>query len=114
MLAIKGFILSFFGCLMLLGSPDPSLLSRETYVPEESIAATEDQEHTPLFFDAVLELNQSSTYEAPFGKIYSPIYNTSFQEAFPIFYPLYYYKIGQQIIVNLTTKTIIFPFHCFT
>lgn len=114
MLAIKAVILSFFGWMMMLGSPDSSSLLVETYIPEESIVATEDQEQTPLFFDAILEFNQSSTFEIVVGKITGPFYTEIAQLSVPLFYPLSYYRIGQQIAVKLTTKTIIFPFHCFT
>lgn len=114
MLSLKVFILSFFGWLMCFGSTNPEVLKSAAYTPEESIVATEDGEQTPLFFDAILEVNQSSTYEIPGVKVDAPPYSQTFHVSVLLFDQLLYYKIGQKISVNLTTKTIIFPFHCFT
>ena len=114
MFALKGSILSFFGWLMLFGPSDLTTLPSTSYTPVDSIVATENQERVPLFFDAVLDVNHSSTYETPPVKILSQTTKGDQSVTVPLFYQLSYYTIGQQIVVNLTTKAIIFPFHCFT
>lgn len=113
MFALKSILFSFFGWLML-GSSDLATLPSASYVPVDSISATENPEHVPLFFDAVLDINHSSTYETPLAKTFSQT-NKGFQVVVPpVFYEFSYYAIGQQIVVALSIKTIIFPFHCFT
>lgn len=114
MFTLKGVILSFFGWLVLLGSTDLTALPSASYTPVDSIVASENPERTPLFFDAVLDVNHSSTYETPTGKTF-PQTSKSVQSVIaPLFYELSYYAIGQRIVVRLSVKTIIFPFHCFT
>lgn len=114
MFAIKGAILSFFGWLMLFGPADLTTLPTTSCLPVDSIVATDNQERVPLFFDAVLDVNHSSTYETPPVKILTQITKGFQSSRVPLFYQLSYYTIGQQIVVNLSTKAIIFPFHCFT
>lgn len=114
MFALRGIILSFFGWLMLYGSSGLTTLPSAAYVPVDSLTATEKPGHPPLFFDAVLDVNHSSTHETPIAKIVSHT-NKGFQIVEPpLFYESSYYAIGQQIDISLSVKTIIFPFHCFT
>ena len=114
MFALKGILLSFFGWLLVSGSTDLATVPDASYSPVESIEASDHTERVPLFFDAVLEVNHASTYETPVGENF-PHTSKVFQSApAPLFYELSYYAIGQQIVVNLSVKTIIFPFHCFT
>ncbi len=114
MFALKGTLLSFFGWLMLLGSTDLTALPSASYTPVDSIAASDQQERVPLFFDAILDVNHSSTYETPVAKPF-PQKEKSLQSVnVPLFYELSYYAIGQQIVIKLSVKAIIFPFHCFT
>lgn len=114
MFALKGAILSFFGSLLLFGSSGPAALPGVSYIPVDSIVASDEQERIPLFFDAVLDISHASTHETPAAKVF-PFKGKSVQSvSVPLFYELSYYSIGQQIVVNLTTKDIIFPFHCFT
>ena len=99
---------------MVLGSADLNTLPSAAYTPVERIEASDHPERMPLFFDGVLDVNHSSTYETPAGKTF-PHTSKVFQSVpAPLFYELSYYSIGQQITVNLSVKTIIFPFHCFT
>lgn len=114
MFGLKAVLLSFFGWLVLLGSTDQATLPSALYHPVDSITATDNEDHVPLFFDAIIDANHSSTYETPPVKILSPNYEGMQVVSFPNYYPLSYYSIGQQISIHLTTKTIIFPFHCFT
>lgn len=114
MFALKGAILSFFGWLMLFGSTDLTALPSATYTPVDSIAASDSQERTPLFFDAVLDVSHAFTYETPAAKIFVQKENSVQNIHVPLFYELSYYAIGQQIVVNFSVKAIIFPFHCFT
>ncbi|MEO8772874.1 MAG: hypothetical protein ABI263_00970 [Gelidibacter sp.] len=114
MFALKGAILSFFGWLMLLGSSDLNALPSASYTPVDSIISSDNKQQIPLVFDAFLDVNSSFTYETPVAKTFTQT-NKIFQSVTaPLFYELSYYTIGQQIVVNLSVKTIIFPFHCFT
>lgn len=114
MFTLQGAILHIFGWLMLLGSPDLTALPSASYTPVDSIVASQDQDRGTLFFDSVLDVNQSYTYETPGVKTFPQPYKTAENTLAPLFYRLSYYTIGQQIVVNLSTKAIIFPFHCFT
>lgn len=114
MFTLQGAILHLFGWLLLLGSTDLAAWPTASYTPVESIVATQDHEHGPLFFDAVLDVNQSYTYETPGVKTFPKLYKADEHTLAPLSYQLSYYNIGQQIVVNLSTKAIIFPFHCFT
>lgn len=114
MFALKGAILYFFGWLVLFGSSDLTALPSDPYTPVDSIVATDGHERSPSFLDAVFKVNQSSTHHTPSAKTYSQpskIYQSSIILSS---YSLSYYAIGQQIVVNLTIKDILFPFHCFT
>ncbi len=114
MFAVKVVLFHFFGWLMLLGSSDLSAFPSASYTPVDSIISSDNKEHIPLIFDAILDVNHSFTYETPVAKTF-PQRENSFQKVtVPLFYELSYYTIGQQIVVNLSVKTIIFPFHCFT
>ena len=114
MFALKGAILGFFGWLMMFGSADLTALPSASYTPVDSIAASDEQERTPLFFDAVLDVNHSSTYETPAAKTFPQKEKDVQSVTVPLFYELSYYTIGQQIVVSFSVKAIIFPFHCFT
>lgn len=114
MFALKGLLLSFFGGLLLLGSSDLKQLPSASYTSIDNISASENQEHVPLFFDAVLDFNHSSTFETPSVKTFSQTNKNEQRVSAPLFYPLSYYAIGQKIVIKLSTKAIIFPFHCFT
>lgn len=114
MFTLQGAILHVFGWLMLLGSSDLTASSSTSYAPIDSIEISKDHNHNPLFFDAVLDINHSYTYETPGGKTFPSPYKEAVNTLAPLFYQLSYYSIGQQIVVNLSTKAIIFPFHCFT
>lgn len=114
MFALKGAILSFFGLLMLLGSPDLTTVPGTSYTPVDSITASDSQERSPLYFDDVLDVNHSFTFETPPIKIVPQIPGAFQNLSAPLFYQLSYYAIGQKIMVKLSTKAIIFPFHCFT
>jgi hypothetical protein len=114
MFTLQGAILHIFGWLMLLGSSDLTVVPSAAYTPVDTIVATQEQNQNPLFFDAVLDVSYSYTYETPGVKIFPQPYKLAKNPIAPLFYQLSYYSIGQQIVVNLSTKTIIFPFHCFT
>ncbi|WP_027125580.1 hypothetical protein [Gelidibacter mesophilus] len=114
MFALKGVIFSFFGWLVLLGSTDLATTPIPDYVPVDSVIAADDHDTNPLFFDAVFDVNHASTYESPAVKTFPQPYKEAKNLVAPIYYQLSYYIIGQQIVVNLSTKEIIFPFHCFT
>ena len=99
---------------MLLGSSDLTAFPVASDTPVDSIISADDREHMPLVFDAFVDVNYSFTYEIPVAKTFPQTF-TAFQSATdPSFYELSYYSIGQQIVVNLSVKAIIFPFHCFT
>lgn len=114
MFTLQGAILHIFGWLMLLGSSDLMALPNAPYIPVDSIVDSQDHDHTPLSFDAVLDVNHSFTYETPAGKTFPQTKKVFQSQTAPLFYQLSYYAIGQQIVVKLSTKAIIFPFHCFT
>lgn len=114
MFTLKGAIFSFFGWLMLWGSADLAIVPNASYVPVDSIVAGDNHDHIPLSFDAVLDVNHAFTYETPAVKIFPQPYKVAQSLDTPLLYPLSYYSIGQQIMVKLSTKAIIFPFHCFT
>lgn len=114
MFALKSVILYLFGWLMLFGSTDLTTLPSASYTAVDNIIATDDKDHSPLFLDAVFEVNQASTYETPAVKTFAHPDKVYQSATAPSFYSLSYYTIGQQIVVNFTIKDIIFPFHCFT
>ena len=114
MFTLQGAILYIFGWMMMLGSSDLSAVPMASYNPTDKIVASKDQEHMPLSFDAVSEANHSFTYETPNLKTFPRPYKLTENTVTPLNYQLSYYIIGQQIMVNLTTKAIIFPFHWFT
>lgn len=114
MLAIKGFIFTIFSWLVLTTSSGISTDEYAVYQPEEHIVALDNTDQAPLFFDAVLEVSQVSTYELPTLKILTQFFQVDTQFYSNQHYPLSYYEIGQNIMVGLCIKTIIFPFHCFT
>ncbi|MBJ7882086.1 hypothetical protein [Gelidibacter salicanalis] len=114
MFILQGAILYIFGWMMMLGSSDLTALPTASYNPVDKIVASKDQEHVPFSYDAVLDVNQSFTYETPSGKTFPRPFKLSENTVAPLNYQLSYYTIGQQIMVNLTTKAIIFPFHWFT
>ena len=114
MFALKGVMFHVFGWLMLLGSPDLSALPTASYIPVDSIISSDNKEQVPLIFDAILDVNHSFTYETPVAKTFPTKVKTFQNDALPLFYEFSYYSIGQQIVVKLSVKTIIFPFHCFT
>lgn len=114
MFALKGVIFYLFGWLMLFGSNDLATLPSASYTPVDNIVATDNQDHRPLFLDAVFEVNQSSTHETPPVKTFTQLGKIYSSATAPSSYSLSYYTIGQQIVVNFTIKDIIFPFHCFT
>ena len=114
MFALKGVIFHLFGWLMLLGSSDLSALPTASYTPIDSVISSHDKEHTPVTFDAVLDVNHSFTHETPGVKFFPQAPKLFESTTVPLFYESSYYAIGQQIVVSLSVKTIIFPFHCFT
>lgn len=114
MFTLQGAILHIFGWLLLLGSSDLAALPTASYTPVENVEAAHDHGHGPLFFDAVIDVNHSYTYETPGVKTFLKFYKADENTLAPLYYQLSYYSIGQQIMVNLSTKAIIFPFHCFT
>ncbi|HUH27211.1 hypothetical protein [Gelidibacter sp.] len=114
MFALKGIIFYLFGWLMLFGSNDLGTLPSASYTPVDNISATDDHDHSPLFLDAVFEVNQSSTHETPPVKTFTQPSKPDSSPTPQSSYSLSYYTIGQQIVVNFTIKDIIFPFHCFT
>ncbi len=114
MFTLQGAILHIFGWLLLLGSSDLAAFPTASYTPVDSIAAAQDHDQGSLFFDAVLDVNHSYTYETPGVKTFPKHYKAAENTLAPLFYQLSYFSIGQQIVVNLSIKAIIFPFHCFT
>lgn len=103
-----------FGWLLLFGSSDLQTLPSATYISVDNIAAADDQDHNPLFLDAVFEINHSSTQETPSVKTFTQP-EIAYKKALePVSYSLSYYTIGQQIVVSFTVQDIIYPFHCFT
>lgn len=114
MFALKAAILYLFGWFVLFGSAELTILPSASYAPVDSIAAPDDQDHSPLFLDAVFEVNQSSTHETPSVKTFSQPIDAYQSAVAASYYSLSYYTIGQQIVVNFTIKDMIFPFHCFT
>jgi len=115
MFVLKAAMFYLFGWLMLLGSSDLSNLPYpSSYMPIDSIEATDDSNHNPLFLDAVFEIHHSSTQQTPAGKTFAYLDKVYKNASAPSSYSLSYYAIGQQIVVKFTIKRIIFPFHCFT
>lgn len=114
MFALKGVIFHLFGWLMLLGSSDLRALPVASYTPVDSVISADDREHIPLVFDAFVDVNYSFTYETPVAKTFPQIFGVFQSATDPCLYEFSYYSIGQQIVVNLSVKAIIFPFHCFT
>ncbi|TXE08593.1 hypothetical protein ES711_08815 [Gelidibacter salicanalis] len=114
MFTIKGAIFYVLGWVMLLGSSDLTASSVSSYMPVDTIVASQDHDHVPFTFDAVIDFNQSFTYEVPGVKLIPQPYKPSENNITPLNYQLSYYAIGQQIVVKLSTKAIIFPFHWFT
>lgn len=112
MLTLKVAILQLFGWLMLTSGT--TTLPEATYSSVDSIVASEEHEHLPLSFDAVIDVSQAFTSETPTQKIVPQSHHFVESVAVPVDNLLSYYAIGQQIVINLTIKTIIFPFHCFT
>lgn len=113
MFALKSAMLYLFGWLMLLGSVDLETVP-SAYAPVDNIAATDDHDQSPLFLDAVFDVNESSTHETPPLKNFTSPEGVCQQPCRASLYSISYYAIGQQIVVNFTIKDIIFPFHCFT
>lgn len=114
MFTIKGAIFYVLGWVMLLGSSNLTASSSASYTPVDTIVVSQDQDHVPFTFDAVIDLNHSFTFEIPVVKIFPQTYKLSENTITPLNYQLSYYAIGQQIVVKLSTKAIIFPFHWFT
>lgn len=114
MFALKGVLFHLFGWLMLLGSSDLTAMPSAPYTPVDRIISSDDREHIPMVFDAFLDVNNSFTYETPIAKIFPQTPNVFQSVATPSFYEFSYYNIGRQIVIGLSVKTIIFPFHCFT
>lgn len=114
MFVLKNILFAFFGWVMMLGTGEVTTLPGSMYVPEDRITASDEPEQIPLFFDAIFDVNQTSTYETSIAKTFSQTDKGAQIVAPSLFYELSYYNIGRQIVVALSVKTIIFPFHCFT
>ncbi len=114
MFALKGVIFHLFGWLMLLGSSGLAALPAASYTPIDSVISSDDRDHIPLVFDAFADVNYSFTYQTPTVKTLPQTYVVFLTAMDSSFYEFSYYTIGQQIVVNLSVKAIIFPFHCFT
>lgn len=115
MIGAQHLMFILIGWLTLL-FPQGSLESRMVFHQDiEIISPANDRQNSPAIVELNAELIQVvETSQAPGLQFLSQFYHVDHPNAYRYESKLLYLSIGEGIDLQLTPKTIIFPFHCFT
>ena len=115
MIGVQNLMFILFGWLTLL-FPQGSLENRMVFHQDiEIISPVNDHQNSPAIVELSAQLIQVvETSQTPGLQFLSQFHHVNHPNSYSYNPKLLYFEIGEQIDLQLTPRTIIFPFHCFT